>query len=177
MDAAFDKNRILSLFQQLNNQLEKDDLKGEIYLVGGAVMCLVFNTRAATKDVDGYFQPSPIIRRAAADIARKNGIPVDWLNDGVKGYLSAQGEYDPYLSLSHLTIFAAQPEYLFAMKCLAMRIGEEFYDEEDVRFLIRYLNLEHYDQAAAIMRKYYPLERFPQKTLYALESIFAERGK
>jgi hypothetical protein len=57
------------------------------------------------------------------------------------------------------------------MKCLAMRLGEEFYDEQDVRFLIRYLNISSYDDAISVVSRYYPLDRFPQKTLYALEEI------
>jgi hypothetical protein len=65
----------------------------------------------------------------------------------------------------------ALPQYLLAMKCLAMRIGAEFHDEEDVRFLLRLLNIRSYDQALAVITKYYPLERFPQKTLYALEEL------
>ncbi len=57
------------------------------------------------------------------------------------------------------------------MKCLAMRIGAEFHDEEDVRFRIRALDVRSYDHALRIITRYYPLERFPQKTLYALEDL------
>jgi hypothetical protein len=65
----------------------------------------------------------------------------------------------------------ATPEYLLAMKCLALRLGAEFHDETDVRFLLRYLNVETYDRAVDIIGRFYPLERFPRKTLYALEEI------
>ena len=51
--------------------------------------------------------------------------PNSWLNDAVKSYLSPRGEYDPYLELEHLRVFVAQPAYLLAMKCVAMRLGEE----------------------------------------------------
>ena len=57
------------------------------------------------------------------------------------------------------------------MKCLALRLGEEFHDEADVRFLLRYLNISNYRKALDIICQYYPLERFPQKTLYALEEM------
>ena len=40
------------------------------------------------------------------------------------------------------------------MKCLSMRLGEEFHDEEDVRFLIRYLNLTSYDDALTVVGRY-----------------------
>jgi hypothetical protein len=57
------------------------------------------------------------------------------------------------------------------MKCLAMRLGEEFQDEQDVRFLLRYLNIRRHAAAVEVVARYYPLERVPQKTLYALEEM------
>lgn len=57
------------------------------------------------------------------------------------------------------------------MKCLAMRIGEELHDEADVRYLLRNLDIHHYEKACEIISQYYPLEKFPQKTLYALQEI------
>jgi hypothetical protein len=91
--------------------------------------------------------------------------------DGVKGYLSAQGEFAPFLELDHLRVMVAQPEYLLAMKCLAMRIGAEFHDEDDIRYLLRHLDIRSYEKALSVITKYYPKERFPQKTLYALDEL------
>jgi hypothetical protein len=59
------------------------------------------------------------------------------------------------------------------MKCLAMRIGAEFHDEADLRYLLRHLDIDSYERALAVITKYYPGERFPQKTLHALEEILA----
>ncbi len=162
---------IRRLFSLLNKELAKKEIKGELYLVGGAVLCLVHQLRPSTKDIDAYFLPVSEIRAAAARVALATELREDWLNDAVKGYLSAKGEFAPFLELSHLTILTAQPEYLLAMKCLAMRLGEEFHDLEDVRYLLRYLNIANYQTALDCISKYYPAERFPQKTLYALESI------
>ncbi len=47
----------------------------------------------------------------------------------------------------------------------------EFHDESDMRFLLRYLNLTSYAEAVTILDRFYPRERYPQKTLYALEEI------
>jgi hypothetical protein len=55
-----------------------------------------------------------------------------------------------------------------------MRIGAEFHDEEDIRFLLRLLDLRTYAQAVEIISRYYPLGRFPQKTLYALEELLPD---
>ena len=134
-------------------------------------MCLVYAARPSTQDVDALFRPATEVRQAAARVAIRAGVDSNWLNDGVKGFLSEQGDFAPFLELDHLRIMVAKPEYLLAMKCLAMRIGAEFHDEDDVRYLLRHLNLRDYEKAVAVIMKYYPLERFPQKTLYALAEL------
>jgi hypothetical protein len=165
------KEKILNLLKTLNANLKKQDIKGEIYLTGGAVMCLVFDARPSTIDIDAIFKPAEIIRREAANIALAENLNVNWLNDAVKGFLSDKNSFNNFLELSNLIIYTPHPEYLLAMKCLAMRIGFEFHDEQDVRYLLRFLNIEKYEEAVKIITKYYPLERFPQKTLYALEEL------
>ena len=162
------------MFNLLNAELQQESIIGELYLAGGAVMCLVFESRAATKDVDAFFKPSDKIRKAAARVALKAGLSADWLNDGVKGFLSEHGQYNAFLDLSHLKVMVAVPEYMLAMKCLAMRIGEEFHDEADVRYLLRNLDIRTYEKACEVISKYYPLNKLPQKTLYALEEILAD---
>jgi len=172
---ALAQEDIQRLFKLLNEELRQSGTRGELYLVGGAVMCLAYNARPSTADVDALFQPAAEVRKAAARAAAKSNLPAEWLNDGVKGYLSREGDFAPFLELDHLRIMVARPEYLLAMKCLAMRIGAEFHDEEDVRFLLRLLDIQSYDQAVAVITKYYPLERFPQKTMYALEELLPKR--
>ena len=159
------------LFALLNEELSRSNTIGELYLVGGAVMCLALKARPSTRDVDGVFHPVTQVREAAARVAAVAQIDAHWLNDAVKAYLSARGDFAPFLTLSHLRVMTAQPAYLLAMKCLSMRIGLEFRDEEDVRFLLRLLDVRSYDEALAILAQYYPLERFPQKTLYALQEL------
>ncbi|VAX07167.1 FIG00551000: hypothetical protein [hydrothermal vent metagenome] len=168
---ALSRGDIKRLFDLLNEDLSAQSLTGELYLVGGAVMCLVFNARATTLDVDAIFEPVGVLREAAAKIGRESGIGEHWLNDAVKGFLSESGTFSEFLDLGSLKVFCAQPEYLLAMKCLAMRLGREFHDEADIRYLLRYLNIESYHEAVSIITRYYPKNRFPQKTLYALEEI------
>jgi len=164
---------IKRLFSMLNDELREQAAEGELFLVGGAVMCLVYDARPATRDVDAFFRPAKVVREAAARVALRANLAVDWLNDAVKGYLSTRGEFQPFLELSHLRVMAARADYLLAMKCLAMRIGEEFHDLDDARYLLRHLGIANYAHALRVISTYYPLERFPQKTLYALEGLLA----
>ena len=171
------KSDIIRLCHLLNDELMEQAVMGELYLVGGAVMCIAFEARQSTKDVDAYFKPAGTIRAAARRIASTTGDPENWLNDAVKGYMSDKGDFNPYLELSNLRVLTSTPEYLLAMKCLSMRLGEEFFDEQDVRFLIRYLNVSAYADVLSIIGHYYPLDKFPQKTMYALEEILDHQGQ
>lgn len=166
---------IRRLFDLLNEELRLSAIDAELFLVGGAVMCLAYAARPSTQDVDAVFRPAGEVRKAAARVGARTGLSPDWLNDSVKGFVSAQGDFAPFLELDHLRVMLAQPAYLLAMKCLAMRIGAEFHDEDDVRYLLRHLDLRSYDQALSIIKKYYPLERFPQKTLYALAELLPKQ--
>ena len=174
--SALSRHDIERLLELLNKELRSASVKGEVYLVGGAVMCLAFGARESTRDVDGYFEPTKSIREAAARVAVECGVDEHWLNDGVKGYLSERGSFSEHLELSNLKVFCADAKYLLAMKCLAMRIGEEFLDLDDIRYLLRHIDLRKYEDALEVIARYYPLEGFPQKTLYALQELLENQS-
>jgi hypothetical protein len=165
------KTDIRRLFELLDEELSSAGVIGEIYVVGGAVMCLVHAARPATRDVDALLLPAKPLREAARRVAARADLPETWLNDAAKGYLSELGDYDAYLELGHLRVLTAQPAYLLAMKCLAARIGEEFHDLDDIRYLLRHLDIASYDDALAVICRYYPEASFPQKTFYLLEEL------
>jgi hypothetical protein len=167
---AEDIRRLLDL---LDEELARVDVEGELYMVGGAVMCLALGARAATRDVDALFRPTRAIREAAARVALRAGVPGTWLNDAVKGYLDDRGDFDVFLELPHLRVFVARPDYLLAMKCASMRLGEEFRDLDDVRYLLRYLNISTADQALEIVTRYFDESRLMPKTRLALEELLA----
>ncbi|MEX2528584.1 MAG: hypothetical protein WEA09_13210 [Gemmatimonadota bacterium] len=165
------RSDIHSLFELLNEELVTEDVVGELYIVGGAVLCLALGVRDATQDVDALFRPSGVVRAAAERVAGRMGLPSRWLNDAVKGFLSPRGDFDPFLELSNLRVFVAQPAYLLAMKCAAMRLGEEFHDLEDVRYLLRYLDVTTLDEAMAIVTRYFDERQLLPKTRLALAEL------
>ena len=168
------KADILRLFELLEAELAEQNSLGELYVVGGAVMCLVLDARDATRDVDAFFKPTKLIREAAARVAARANVPSTWLNDAVKGFLSPHGTFAPYLDRPHLRVYVAEPHYLLAMKCAAMRLGEEFHDLDDVRYLLRHLDISTVDEALAIVRRYFDEDQLHAKTHLALEELFSK---
>jgi len=52
------RDEILKYLHLLSEKLQQRNVKGEICLYGGAVMCLVYDARPSTKDVHAIFQPA-----------------------------------------------------------------------------------------------------------------------
>src|SRR5687768_6127456 len=90
--SALTREAILRALSSLSEELGKEGVIGEICLFGGTVMILAFTARLSTKDVDALFQPTTLIRDLARRIAEEQRLPADWLNDGVKGYVSSRHE-------------------------------------------------------------------------------------
>jgi hypothetical protein len=162
---------IRRLLRMLDAELAADRVLGELHLVGGAVMCLALRARHATKDVDAIFRPTAAVRRAAHRVARRAGLSDRWLNDAVKGFLGPRHEFGPFLELPNLRVFVASPRYLLAMKLAAMRLGPEFHDLDDVRFLLRLLDIRTTAEAVAVARSYFDADAIPAKTRYVLEDL------
>src|ERR1700689_2336569 len=106
--APLTQTELSGLFKLLSDELRLSGTKAEMFLLGGVVMCLAYNARPSTQDVDEVFRPPGEVRKAAARVANRAGMNPDWLNDGVKIYLSAQGEFAPFLELEYLNVMLAQ---------------------------------------------------------------------
>ncbi len=179
--SSLSREVILRALGRLSEELAHRDVSGELCLFGGTVMVLAFSARVTTKDVDALFQPSQAIRELARHLAEEQGLPTDWLNDGVKGFLSARHEttVGNLPQFPHLRLTMPVPEYLLAMKCMASRLGGttgEQSDVPDIRFLIRHLGLKSASEVLDLVALYYPSNRIPVKTQYLVEGLFEEGG-
>jgi len=167
------QDQIRRAFEALNAELAREHVKGEVGVVGGAAMVLVFNTRQSTRDVDGIFEPSGTIRAAAARVAKSQHLPTDWLNDAAKGYMPSDTQpRSIMLDLPHLTVWVPPPQYLLAMKAIAARFDS--HDAQDLRTLIRHLALQRVEEVLEVVEHYYPRNQIPPKTQFFLEELFSE---
>jgi Nucleotidyltransferase of unknown function (DUF6036) len=165
----FSRATILSALQALGDELTTQGLRGQIFIVGGAAMALAYSTRRVTKDIDAVFEPKSAIYAAAAKVAEDLGLPEDWLNDGVKGFMPSSDEQSrPVPDIRGIEVTTASPRYLLAMKLMAMRFGE---DDEDIEVLLRECDLHSADEALDLLRDMYALQEPPAKTRFFLEEL------
>jgi hypothetical protein len=162
-------DRIIELFHALNAELAARGVKGEVGICGGAVMCVVFQARAATKDVDAIFSPTREIREASQAVAARLGLADDWLNDAAKAFFLTSPPVHEVLELPNLRVWAPQAKYMLAMKCVSARFDS--HDLDDTRFLLRHLGITTPDQAFRIVEEYYPRRVIPPKTQFLLEEL------
>jgi hypothetical protein len=165
---------IVRALEDLSNRLGKKGVRGEICLFGGTAMILAFQARQSTRDIDAVFAPTSVIRDLVAEIGREQGYADGWFNDGVKGFLSSQHDVTAanLPQFEHLQVVMPVPEYLFAMKCMAARVGMGDQDGADCSFLAKHLGLNTAKDAFWLVEKYYPVGQIQPRTQYFIESMF-----
>lgn len=182
----FDRATLEQALTELGRRAHAAGKVVEIAIYGGCAVMLTLNYRVATRDVDAIFEKDKeFVQRIAAEMAQEFGWDKDWLNDGAKGWLSA-AETDPavkrfigtYPSEDEpgLRVFVPKPEYLFAMKCRAMRIGgiHASEDIEDIRRPARAIGISNAEEALDLVLAFYPRHMIAPKTQFGLEEIFSK---
>ena len=167
------RDKIMNGLRRLGEELKKLGMNGEILLTGEAAMCLVHSARDMTKDVDALYEPKSEINRLVMKIAEQEGLPEDWLNDGVKGFVIANAPSEEFMVLDGLKITVVTPEYLLAMKLMSVRYGEK--DADDIRFLMNKLEIKTMDEALDILTGFYPENRILPKTMYIIQEYLAQK--
>ena len=163
------KEEITQYLAELNDELRAMNVKGEVCLYGGVVMCLLYDVRPSTKDVDAVFKPTQQMRQAIERVASRNDLRKDWLNDAVKGFV-VQHRQRILFNFSHLKVYVPEPDYLLAMKTLAARV--EGTDKQDIQFLIKLMGLTKAEEVFSILETYYPHQQIKPATQYFVEELF-----
>jgi Nucleotidyltransferase of unknown function (DUF6036) len=112
----------------------------ELYLVGGAALVLLYESREATKDVDAFASLASMnqpLRAASAHVASQLTLPADWLNDAAKGFVQGLALGAVVIDKPGLRVRTLAPQQLLAMKLSAWR---DDVDIEDARLLLGHLS-------------------------------------
>ncbi len=170
--SLLDAATIETALGKVNDRLAAQERRAELYLVGGAVMCLVFAARPSTKDVDGWFSEPALVRAAAKAVGEELNLPGDWLNDAAKGFVPAGASFQTWRTFSHLAVSTADARTLLAMKVSAARSVE---DAGDIRFLANYLGLTTADSVLNLVEPFYPTAQLAIRSQLLVEELFDAR--
>jgi len=172
------KQGIIAALDSLNKRLTEKGVTGELCIFGGATMILAFDARESTRDVDAVFVPKTEIYQEAEAVAEEMNLPVSWLNDGVKGFVSQDGDVttEGMPQWENLRIMRPTTRYLLAMKCMAARVAEydTVGDKMDIIHLCKDLGILTVDEVLNVVEGYYPTSRIPIKTQYFIQEIIEE---
>ncbi|MDQ3035647.1 MAG: hypothetical protein M3Y87_24790 [Myxococcota bacterium] len=163
------REQIIEALEALDVELAGEGVRAELYIVGGAVMCLALESRPSTKDVDGWFTEPQAVRRAARRVAEELSLPEDWLNDAAKAFVPQGAVFERWRSLPHLDVCVADDRTLLAMKCAAARTEE---DAGDIQTLAARLGLRSAGEVLAVALAFFPEERLPVRTRLLIEELF-----
>ncbi len=177
--ALLSKDDILRGLRAIDERARQASVLIDLSIYGGAALALAFDMRVATRDVDAVVRGRPeFLRKVAAEVAAEEGWPIDWLNDGVKGFTS---QHEQMLLMrefeaaggSGLRVHLPVPEYLFAMKCMAMRPEgiEGSHDISDIEALALHIGIRDAAEALDLVSAFYPPDRIPPKVRFGVEEI------
>jgi hypothetical protein len=161
----------------------------DIAIYDGSCLMLVSNFRIATADVDAVATDDQgFIDSAAQTIAAHRGWPRDWLNDGVRTYLSplVDGFEQHTLFRTYpreetpgLRVFVPTAEYILAMKLMALRLdpGAGKSDLEDILSLMQVTGMKEKSDILRFASRFYPGARTSGKLVLAIDHLWTEYSR
>lgn len=174
-----DKDRLLQIFDYLNERLKANQLQLEITIYGGTVMTIVYDNRPATKDIDCVF--SEVNQKLLENILGMTrftfNLPENWINEEIKEPLKSiiKEDKETYKVYSNLKILRPKAEQLLAMKILAAR-AEPAKDFIDAFILCRDLNIRTREELLNIVEKYLPLTLIGERQIRFIKYLGEDLG-
>ncbi|HET9894951.1 MAG TPA: DUF6036 family nucleotidyltransferase [Streptosporangiaceae bacterium] len=167
-----DRDSIKDAFRRLGDRLVRRGVVADIYVIGGAAMALAYDGRRSTRDIDAVFKPHGVVLEEARSVAAELGLPSWWLNEQASAYVARGGDPTAPRVFDHpgLRVSAASPEHLLAMKVLAARRR----DAEDMRYLVKHLNLSSSAEVLDACARVFPDEHVPDRAKLILADLFDE---
>ncbi|MDY0257644.1 DUF6036 family nucleotidyltransferase [Gudongella oleilytica] len=157
MSGLLTKEKLLQIFEYLNERLKENQLQLELTIYGGSLMTMVYDNRPATKNIDCVF--SDVNYTLLENILDSTKFTFDledgWINEEIKEPLKAliKEEKEVYRLYSNFKILKPKVEQLLAMKILAAR-PEPAKDFLDASLLCKGLNVDSKEKLLKIVSEY-----------------------
>lgn len=178
-DMLMDKDRLIQIFDYLNEMLKANQLQLEITIYGGTVMTMVYDNRPATKDIDCVF--SEVNQKLLDNILGMTrftfNLPENWINEEIKEPLKSiiKEDKETYKVYSNLKILRPKAEQLLAMKILAAR-AEPAKDFIDAFILCRDLDIRTREELLNVVEKYLPLTLIGERQIRFIKYLGEDLG-
>jgi uncharacterized protein (DUF1778 family) len=155
----------------LNDALDRQELKVEFYFLGGALLFVAFHARPRTAHVSALFQPPGAVAETIASLTGREAWPTDWLPAAIREYLVGGVRTDRYLELANLSVFVPPIEYVLALEVASLRMGAGAGALDDLRYVLRALNVTEPRDAIAITGRYFGMRQIPENAYPILASL------
>ena len=165
----------MKLFAELSAELEREGLRGHVYIVGGAALIAGYGRRRATHDVAGKMVSEKRgITEAARRLAEKHDLPANWLNENATLFVphKQDSQAATVFNTPNLVVTGASARHLLAMKIDAGRPE----DVEDIEWLIDKLRIDTIEEAIEVHRETYPHSQLLTTSRNRLEEAFRRRN-
>ena len=174
-----DKDKLLEIFDYLNERLKENQLQLEITVSGGSIMTMVYDNRPATKDIDCVFSEvnSKLLENILNITKFTFNLPDNWINEEIKEPLKSMIKEDKetFKTFSNLKILKPKAEQLLAMKILAAR-SEPAKDFLDAYILCKDLNIQTKDELLKLFSKYLPLRLISERQIKFIKYLGEDLG-
>lgn len=183
--AGLDATTLRQLLDAIGRRMAEAGMVAEIAVYGGAALILTFEDNAgrlSTRDIDfvGIEGDLGDLVAVADEVGLQHDLPPGWFNDAVAMFTADRPDYQffgdfPAIGEHGLRVFTASPEYILAMKIMAMRSALEAHDILDVWKLLEILKINSYHDAMDTVEKFFPDEPVPERNAALLADIIEAR--
>jgi len=174
-----DKNKLLKIFEYLNERLEENQLQLDITVYGGSVMTMVYDNRPATKDIDCVFGDinSKLLQNILNTTKYAFNLADNWINEEIKEPLKdlIKEDKETYAVYSNLAILKPKAQQLLAMKILASR-PEPAKDFIDAYILCKDLNVTTKNELIDVVSAYVPLRLLGERQMTFIKYLGKDLG-
>lgn len=178
-NVLMDRDKLLQIFDYLNERLKENQLQLELTIYGGTIMTMVYDNRPATRDIDCVF--SEVNQKLLENILDMTkftfNLPDNWINEEIKEPLKSMIKEDKeiYRVYSNLKILKPKAEQLLAMKTLAAR-PEPAKDFIDAFILCKDLNISTKEELLNLVEKYLPLSLIGERQIRFIKYLGDDLG-
>lgn len=125
----------------------------ELCVVGGAVLGLVFAADPGTRRPGAVLAEPDLALAARRRAAEEGRVALDRLESAARDLV---GRHQGGASFEGrvLRVLSAPPDYVVAMKCLALAYAPDRGTEADIRYLLRFMGAHRIDQAMVAVDRY-----------------------